>query len=77
MSRSSTVGSINEAQLYKHLLTPAYKVTKAAVNMLTIQWAADFGDKGFTFVAISPGVRCSYFAFCLLSTFTDKYVLVG
>lgn len=42
---------------------PAYKVSKAALNMLTVQYAQSFADQGFTFLAISPGVR--YLSPCL------------
>lgn len=35
---------------------PAYKITKAALNMLTVQWALDYDKEGFTFVALTPGV---------------------
>jgi NAD(P)-dependent dehydrogenase (short-subunit alcohol dehydrogenase family) len=34
----------------------AYKVSKAALNMLTRQYAVAFADDGITFIAISPGV---------------------
>lgn len=34
---------------------PAYKVTKAALNMLTIQWASTLKQEGFTVFAVSPG----------------------
>lgn len=56
MSRSSTVGSIYESHLTRHMPTPAYKITKAALNMLTLQWAEEYESKGFTICAISPGV---------------------
>ena len=36
--------------------SPAYKVTKAALNMLTVQYAQQYEAEGFTFLAISPGV---------------------
>lgn len=36
--------------------TPAYKVTKAALNMLTVQYAQDLEEEGFTVLAITPGV---------------------
>lgn len=35
---------------------PAYKISKAALNMLTVQYAVSYPDQGFTFVALSPGV---------------------
>jgi NAD(P)-dependent dehydrogenase (short-subunit alcohol dehydrogenase family) len=52
---SSTVGSISLQSFLKHLKTPAYKVSKAALNMLTVQYAQDYADEGFTVVTISPG----------------------
>jgi NAD(P)-dependent dehydrogenase (short-subunit alcohol dehydrogenase family) len=36
--------------------TPAYKVSKAALNMLTVQYALDLGKEGLIFIAINPGV---------------------
>ena len=39
---------------------PAYKVSKAALNMLTVQWALEYKDRGFTFMSISPGVGAIY-----------------
>ena len=39
-----------------HVATPSYKITKAALNMLTAQYALQYGDEGFAVTAISPGV---------------------
>jgi NAD(P)-dependent dehydrogenase (short-subunit alcohol dehydrogenase family) len=36
--------------------TPAYKISKAALNMLTVQYALDLGGEGFIFLPVSPGV---------------------
>ncbi|KAK1149656.1 hypothetical protein N8T08_005208 [Aspergillus melleus] len=52
---STTVGSIAQSHKYKMSRTPAYKVTKAALNMLTVQYAQDLEEEGFTVLAISPG----------------------
>ncbi|KAJ5384143.1 Short-chain dehydrogenase/reductase SDR [Penicillium concentricum] len=52
---STTVGSIAMADAFQHLKTPAYKISKAALNMLTVQYAQQYADDGFTFLAISPG----------------------
>ncbi|KAF2259433.1 short-chain dehydrogenase-like protein [Lojkania enalia] len=52
---SSTVGSIGMAQAYTILPVPAYKVAKAALNMLTVQYAQSFAAEDFTIVAVSPG----------------------
>ncbi|OQO07941.1 hypothetical protein B0A48_06733 [Cryoendolithus antarcticus] len=38
-----------------HEPTYAYKVSKAAMNMLTMQYALDLQDSGFTVMAVSPG----------------------
>lgn len=35
---------------------PAYKVSKAAMNALTVQYALDHGKEGFSFMALCPGV---------------------
>jgi NAD(P)-dependent dehydrogenase (short-subunit alcohol dehydrogenase family) len=42
---------------------PAYKITKAALNMLTAQYAHTYGKEGFVIFALSPGVRPSPFNF--------------
>ncbi|KAH7042847.1 short-chain dehydrogenase-like protein [Macrophomina phaseolina] len=52
---SAIISSINKASASKHLHVPAYKISKAALNMLTVQYAQAFEDKDFTFVAIYPG----------------------
>ncbi|KKY27605.1 putative short chain oxidoreductase [Diplodia seriata] len=53
--RSSTLGSITMAPYFGHMPSPAYKVSKAALNMLTAQYSLALADEGFTFVAICPG----------------------
>lgn len=45
------------AKNYAQMPVPSYKITKAALNMLTVQYALDFAEKGFTIIAVSPGVR--------------------
>lgn len=35
---------------------PAYKISKAALNALTVQYALSYQDEGFTFIALCPGV---------------------
>ncbi|KAK2827854.1 hypothetical protein FQN49_007278 [Arthroderma sp. PD_2] len=52
---STTLGSIGMAPTFKPFPVPAYKVSKAALNMLTVQYAQSFADEGFTFATISPG----------------------
>ena len=51
------MGSIELTHKYPFAPTPAYKISKAAVNMLTKQWALDFAKEGFTFITTSPGVH--------------------
>ncbi|KAL5337222.1 hypothetical protein BJX70DRAFT_399867 [Aspergillus crustosus] len=51
---SSTVGSITQAPKYQFPVH-AYKITKAALNMLTVQYALDYKHEGFSVFAISPG----------------------
>ncbi|KAK8120155.1 short chain oxidoreductase [Apiospora kogelbergensis] len=41
--------------VFARLPAPAYKVTKAALNMLTLQWGMEYLDKGFTIFGVSPG----------------------
>lgn len=65
--RSTTLGSITMAPRFALFPVPAYKVSKAALNMLTVQYAQSFADQGFTFLAISPGVR-------FLSVFLDAFM---
>ena len=44
------------APQYTFMPAPAYKISKAAVNMLTVQYALEYGKEGFSFMALSPGV---------------------
>lgn len=53
------MGSISHAEGYPWAPTPAYKISKAALNMLNKQYAIDFAKDGMAFVCISPGVRGS------------------
>ncbi|KAJ5467893.1 hypothetical protein N7475_005645 [Penicillium sp. IBT 31633x] len=52
---STTMGSISMAEAFRSLPSPAYKISKAALNMLTVQYAKKYEDDGFTFLAVSPG----------------------
>lgn len=36
---------------------PAYKISKAALNALTVQYATSYQDAGFIFLAVNPGVN--------------------
>ncbi|KAI2619923.1 NAD(P)-binding protein [Hypoxylon sp. NC1633] len=52
---STTLGSIALAPAVRLYPAPAYKITKAAMNALTVQYALDYEDEGFTFIALCPG----------------------
>ncbi|ETN42539.1 uncharacterized protein HMPREF1541_01696 [Cyphellophora europaea CBS 101466] len=52
---SSTMGSMALAELVASVPRPSYKISKAALNMLTVQYSIYLRDEGFTTVAISPG----------------------
>ncbi|KAJ6445897.1 emp24/gp25L/p24 family protein [Purpureocillium lavendulum] len=52
---SSTLGSIGMAATFHLSPSPAYKISKAALNMLTVQYALSLADEGFTVITISPG----------------------
>ncbi|TVY14406.1 C-factor [Lachnellula arida] len=52
---STTLGSIALAPQYAAGSAPAYKITKTALNSLTVQYALGYEKEGFTFFAISPG----------------------
>lgn len=56
ISRSTTVGTFAKAEDFRVAPTPAYKVSKAALNMLTVQYAQQYETEGFTILAVSPGV---------------------
>ena len=47
---------MTEASKFTAAPTHGYKVSKAALNMLTMQYALEFGKDGFTVLALSPGV---------------------
>ena len=53
---SSELGSITAAENFSASPPfPSYKISKTAVNMLTVQYAMELGPKGFTVFAVSPG----------------------
>jgi NAD(P)-dependent dehydrogenase (short-subunit alcohol dehydrogenase family) len=57
---SSTVGSFSMSRAFSFMPAPAYKITKAALNMLTYQYALTYAEEGFTIIAVSPGVSSPY-----------------
>lgn len=58
--RTSTLGSITQANKYTWGSTPGYKITKAALNMLTVQYSLEYAKQGFTIFALSPGVNPTF-----------------
>lgn len=52
---STPVGSITHSATYRHSPFPAYKISKAALNMLTVQWHYEKYEQGFTVFALQPG----------------------
>ncbi|KAJ5595317.1 short chain dehydrogenase domain-containing protein [Penicillium hispanicum] len=52
---STTIGSIALSRDAHLLPAPAYKISKAAMNSLTVQYALDYEKEGFTFMALCPG----------------------
>lgn len=56
---SSALGSIGLTNAFSFSPScAAYKVSKAALNMLTRQWAVSFKEDGIIVLSVSPGV-CS------------------
>ena len=58
-TRSSGLGSFAYAPLVGAMPADAYIISKTTLNMLTLRWANQYADAGFTIVAISPGVSTS------------------
>jgi NAD(P)-dependent dehydrogenase (short-subunit alcohol dehydrogenase family) len=61
---SSALGSISLTKAFSFSQScAAYKVSKAALNMLTCQWAVSFKEDGIIVLSVSPGVcplhRCN------------------
>ncbi|KAF3403152.1 hypothetical protein DPV78_004571 [Talaromyces pinophilus] len=52
---TSTLGSITWSHKSAIASVPAYKISKAALNMLTVQYASELSAQNFTVFAISPG----------------------
>jgi NAD(P)-dependent dehydrogenase (short-subunit alcohol dehydrogenase family) len=50
------MGSITLARAASALPAPAYKISKAAMNALTVQYALEYEKEGFSFIALCPGV---------------------
>lgn len=56
-NRPTIGGSISTAEDCAPGPFPSYKMSKVALNMLTVQYAFKYGKDGFAVYAISPGVR--------------------
>ncbi|KAI9745951.1 MAG: hypothetical protein M1818_000632 [Claussenomyces sp. TS43310] len=52
---SSTLGSMALKGYSALAPYPSYKISKAALNMLTVQYSLELGPKGFMVFAVSPG----------------------
>ena len=52
---SSTLGSMAMKDYSAQAPVPSYKISKAALNMLTVQYSMDLAPTGFTVLAVSPG----------------------
>lgn len=52
---TSTLRSIGGSAKWAKSWLPAYKISKAALNMLTVQYSLELGPQGFTVFSISPG----------------------
>ncbi|OJJ94629.1 hypothetical protein ASPACDRAFT_65078 [Aspergillus aculeatus ATCC 16872] len=52
---STSLGSITKQPVYKSSLVPSYKVTKAALNMLTVAYSQSLEEEGFSVFCVSPG----------------------
>ncbi|SPQ24316.1 2020a615-5fcb-4e2e-aa9b-a00a334387bb [Thermothielavioides terrestris] len=52
---STTMGSITLARAAAALPSPPYKISKAAMNALTVQYALEYEKEGFSFIALCPG----------------------
>jgi NAD(P)-dependent dehydrogenase (short-subunit alcohol dehydrogenase family) len=59
---SSEMGSIAKYGYYDYFPTPAYKVSKTALNGLSMLYAMSLGKEGFVVVPVNPGVSSN----CLL-----------
>ncbi|KAJ8131776.1 hypothetical protein O1611_g1847 [Lasiodiplodia mahajangana] len=52
---TTNFGSITLAPAVHFMPAPAYKISKTALHALTVQYAIDHADEGFSFVALCPG----------------------
>lgn len=59
----------------KNALVVPYAISKAAVNMVVAKYAAEFGDDGFIFLALSPGFVNSHE--CAYTALSSRFILTG
>ncbi|KAK5097919.1 hypothetical protein LTS08_006674 [Lithohypha guttulata] len=52
---STTLGSMTQVHKYSWASNYSYKISKAAMNMLTAQYAIGLGQEGFTTISVTPG----------------------
>lgn len=50
------MGSLALADKFAVFPLPAYKVSKATLNALTVQWAQALAGDGFVVISLNPGV---------------------
>ncbi|KAL4976605.1 hydroxyacyl dehydrogenase [Aspergillus desertorum] len=55
VSISSVFGSLTNAREVVYAPCPAYKISKTALNALTVQYALSYEAEGFVFIALNPG----------------------
>ncbi|KAI1073697.1 hypothetical protein F5B20DRAFT_586970 [Whalleya microplaca] len=55
INMTTTLGSTTMARANTFLPAPAYKISKAAANALTVQYSIEYEKQGFSFIALSPG----------------------
>ena len=55
MTVSSFVGDVDFIVKSGHPTAAPYSASKSAVNMINAKYAAEFREKGFVFLAVSPG----------------------
>jgi NAD(P)-dependent dehydrogenase (short-subunit alcohol dehydrogenase family) len=64
------MGSLTLSEPFSAFPLPAYKVSKAALNALTVQWAHALSAEKFVVASINPGVSIY---FTVLSIFANDF----
>ncbi|KAJ2976592.1 hypothetical protein NQ176_g4864 [Zarea fungicola] len=55
INMATTLGSIALMPKNIYLPAPAYKISKACINALTVEYAVNYKNEGFSFIALCPG----------------------